>query len=79
FGFFFESWVILGIANAIVVWFMMSIQHWVIHLAILTYTIVGALSFILGVLSYLRYRDYSKKLFLIQLHDIDKTEVSIKI
>jgi len=33
----------------------------------------------LGVLSYLRYRDYNKKLFLIQLHDMDKTEISIKI
>jgi hypothetical protein len=77
--YFFTSWFVLGIVNGIVVWFMMHIQHWVIRLSILTYTMMGILSFTLGVLSYLRYRDYNKKLFLIQLQDMSKTEIAIKI
>ncbi len=72
----FVYWILLGIANAVLIY--LGPPHWLTTVSIGVFSIAAFLSFVLWIISYLRYRDYSKKLFLLQLNK-GKAEVAIKI
>jgi len=73
---FFAYWILIGVANSILL--LYGIPHWLTTVSIGVFSIAAFLSFVLWIISYLRYRDYSKKLFLLQLNK-GKAEVAIKI
>lgn len=74
---FFTDWIILGIANTGLIF--LGPPHWFTTISIYAFSLFGFISFILWIISYLRYRDYSKRLFAIQLKKSDKAEISIKL
>ena len=57
-------------------WFIPSA---IIQLSGVILSLVGTASFVLMIISYLRYRDYTKQLLAIQLKKSDKAEIAIKI
>ncbi|NJE11395.1 hypothetical protein [Thermococcus sp. MAR1] len=73
---FLAYWILLGIINSIMMFY--APPHWLTTISTAVFSIAAFLSFILWIISYLRYRDYSKKLFLLQLNK-GKAEVAIKI
>ncbi|WP_297090702.1 hypothetical protein [Thermococcus sp.] len=74
---FFVSWILLGAVNGVLIYY--GPPHWLTTLSIGLFSLFGFISFILWIISYLRYRDYSKKLLVIQLKKNEKAEISIKI
>jgi len=70
-------WILIGIANSVLL--IYGIPHWLTTVSIYAFSLFGFLSFVLWIISYLRYRDYSKRLLAIQLKKSDKAEISIKI
>jgi len=74
---FFIYWIIFGVANAALIYF--APPHWLTTISIYTFSLFGFISFILWIISYLRYRDYTKQLLAIQLKKSDKAEIAIKI
>ena len=74
---FFVYWIILGVANVFLIY--TGPLHWFTTLSMAVFSLFGFISLILWIISYLRYRDYSKKLLVIQLKKNEKAEISIKI
>ena len=74
---FLVSWILLGAVNGLLIYY--GPPHWLTTLSIGLFSLFGFVSFVLWIISYLRYRDYSKKLLVIQLKKNEKAEISIKI
>ena len=74
---FLVSWILLGAVNGVLIYY--GPPHWLTTLSIGLFSLFGFVSFVLWIISYLRYRDYSKKLLVIQLKKNEKAEISIKI
>ncbi len=74
---FFVAWILLGAVNGVLIYY--GPPHWLTTLSIGLFSLFGFISLILWIISYLRYRDYSKKLLVIQLKKDEKAEISIKI
>jgi len=74
---FLVSWILLGAINGLLIYY--GPPHWLTTLSIGLFSLLSFVSFVLWIISYLRYRDYSKKLLVIQLKKNEKAEISIKI
>ncbi|WP_048146573.1 hypothetical protein [Pyrococcus abyssi] len=70
-------WILVGTSVGILGY--IGPPHWLTTISIYVFSLVSLTSFILMIISYLRYRDYSKKLLAIQLKKSGKAEISIKI
>ncbi|WP_258083680.1 hypothetical protein [Thermococcus thermotolerans] len=72
------EWILLEISTAILLYF--GVPHWLTTVSLIVFSLGGLISFVLWIISYLRYRDYSKRLLLLlQLKKNDKAEISIRI
>jgi ABC-type multidrug transport system fused ATPase/permease subunit len=71
------EWILLGISTAILLYF--GIPYWLTTISLIVFSLGSLVSFVLWIISYLRYKDYTKQLLVIQLKKSDKAEISIKI
>ena len=72
------GWIITGVGNA-ALWYAIIEGATITKPAVLGGSLLGFILFVLMTFTYLKHKEYDKRLFAIQLKKSDKAEISIKL